>query len=89
MYPCFITDVYLLTTLYVLEVTEGIKEVKELMETFREDIKQHIDSKFADPKVPAHGELYSFCFCFCFSLDELNKQPKEANTQIVRTALMI
>ena len=39
MYPCFITDVYLLTTLYVLEVTrEDTKEVKELIEILTEDV---------------------------------------------------
>ena len=83
MYPCFITDVYLLTTLYVLEVTrEDTKEVKELIEILtedvcntekinaqrfrqmKEDLTQIIESKLADRKVPADGELYSFCFCF-------------------------
>ena len=83
MYPCFITDVYLLTTLYVLEVTrEDTKEVKELIEILaedvcnaekinaqrfrqmKEDLTQIIERKLADRKVPAHGELYSFCFYF-------------------------
>ena len=83
IYPCSITDVYLLTTLYVLEVTrEDTKEVKELIEILTEyvcnaekinaqrfrQMKEHltqlIESKLANPKVPVHGELYSFCFCF-------------------------
>ena len=37
MCPCFITGVYLLTTLYVLDVArEDTKEVKELIEILTE-----------------------------------------------------